>query len=285
MKKLLACVGAVFVAGAFRCCAESPSLAGYRLNIDGASSLFSTGGPVPPAVNLAAFDLASGLGTISININAAGPHSASAFVDHEIDQSQNTFFNEFGAAVGSPAPGQSWEIDEPGYRFGKLFTNFVSGNLHNANRVPSSAPDDVAMALAWSFVLTSNQTALIEMTVSESVPTTGFYLSQTDPASSRTIYFSSTLRFRSDDSIPPTITCPADIIASADPGLCSKSSVTYTPTATDNLPGVTVACLPPSASSFNLGTTPVTCTATDAAGNTNSCSFSVTIRAEPPVIK
>jgi fibronectin type 3 domain-containing protein len=52
-----------------------------------------------------------------------------------------------------------------------------------------------------------------------------------------------------------------------------------TPTATDNLDGpiAAVACSPGSGSTFPLGTTTVTCSATDSHGNTGTASFSVTV--------
>ncbi|MGH9766817.1 MAG: HYR domain-containing protein [Blastocatellia bacterium] len=75
---------------------------------------------------------------------------------------------------------------------------------------------------------------------------------------------------------PPVITCPANITKPTDPGLCS-AVVTYSATATDNCPGVTVGCAPPSGSVFPKGTTPVTCTATDVGGKSSSCSFTVTV--------
>src|SRR5207244_1727432 len=59
----------------------------------------------------------------------------------------------------------------------------------------------------------------------------------------------------------------------------------YAASAADNCPGVTVACAPPSGSTFPTGTTTVTCTATDAAGNTSACSFNVTVNEmEAPTI-
>jgi hypothetical protein len=79
------------------------------------------------------------------------------------------------------------------------------------------------------------------------------------------------------DTTPPSITCPANIVANTDSGQCSKSNVTYTAMATDNCPGVTVSCSPASGSTFAKGATTVTCTATDAAGNSSTCSFTVTI--------
>src|SRR5262249_3010878 len=47
------------------------------------------------------------------------------------------------------------------------------------------------------------------------------------------------------------------------------------PQASDNCSLMSVACNPPSGSTFPIGTTTVTCTATDAAGNMSSCSFTV----------
>lgn len=79
------------------------------------------------------------------------------------------------------------------------------------------------------------------------------------------------------DTTPPTIQCPLDIVTGTDPGLCS-AVVTYTVTASDDQPGVTVVCAPPSGITFPKGTTTVTCTAADAAGNLATCSFTVTVR-------
>jgi subtilisin-like proprotein convertase family protein len=76
-----------------------------------------------------------------------------------------------------------------------------------------------------------------------------------------------------NDTQPPTITCPTSVFAMAS-GPCSV--VTFaTPTGSDNCPGVTVACVPPSGSCLPVGTTSVTCTATDVAGNTATCTFAV----------
>ena len=79
-----------------------------------------------------------------------------------------------------------------------------------------------------------------------------------------------------NDTQNPTVTCPANQSIPAPGGACSATT-TYTATASDNCAGVTVACTPPSGSSFPVGTTNVTCTATDASGNHASCSFTVTV--------
>src|SRR5204863_1201720 len=55
--------------------------------------------------------------------------------------------------------------------------------------------------------------------------------------------------------------------------------------ATDNCSSATVLCTPASGSVFPLGTTTVTCIATDAAGNMTTTSFSVAVvDQEPPVV-
>ena len=80
------------------------------------------------------------------------------------------------------------------------------------------------------------------------------------------------------ETTPPTINCPANVTAvAAQPGDVT-AVVTYPPpVATDNCSVPTEVCNPPSGSAFPLGTTTVTCTATDAANNTAVCSFLVTV--------
>jgi hypothetical protein len=81
------------------------------------------------------------------------------------------------------------------------------------------------------------------------------------------------------DTEPPAITCPADILVPTDPGR-STARVTWPPPATtDNCEAaVIVQCSPMRGSAFPLGVTTVQCTATDAAGNSASCSFKVTVQ-------
>jgi hypothetical protein len=81
---------------------------------------------------------------------------------------------------------------------------------------------------------------------------------------------------------PPQINCSADILVGNDPGQCA-ATVTYTVTAT-GVPDPVVTCVPPSGSVFLVGTTAVTCTASNAAGIT-SCTFNVVVAdTEAPVV-
>ena len=87
-----------------------------------------------------------------------------------------------------------------------------------------------------------------------------------------------------EDTQDPVVTCPTDITQNNDPGVCG-AVVTFTPTATDNCPGVTVSSVPASGSVFPVGITTVTVTATDASGNTDTCTFDVTVNdTEDPTI-
>jgi hypothetical protein len=84
------------------------------------------------------------------------------------------------------------------------------------------------------------------------------------------------------DTRPPTITCPANVTVECNSHM--GTVVTYTDPAIGDLcdPGVTVTCVPPSGSTFPLGTTTVNCTARDASGNTASCSFDVIVQDTTP---
>jgi hypothetical protein len=87
-----------------------------------------------------------------------------------------------------------------------------------------------------------------------------------------------------NDDTPPAVTCPPDIVVNAPAGDCS-ASVNFTVAAGDNCSVPTVVSSPASGSDFPVGTTTVVTTATDAAGNSQSCSFTVTVKdATPPVI-
>lgn len=188
------CFGAISVTGA------EISLFDWAIISDGA--LFSPSAPPPGSINTAGFDFATGFGTVVATVNGAGPHYLGFFVDHEIDESVNTFFNEFGASGNAPKSGQSWEIDEPGFSYGDIYANLSAGALDNANGVPSSAPDDVSMALAWSFFLGADESASVIMNVGPVPPPAGFYLVQTDPDSDLNLYFSSSLRVSGGQTVP-----------------------------------------------------------------------------------
>jgi hypothetical protein len=100
------------------------------------------------------------------------------------------------------------------------------------------------------------------------------------------------------DAQAPSITCPANIVRNTDPGVCTATIATPDPTTSDNcavttvtwaMTGATVASSPATGinfvgtKTFNVsgttgqGVTTITYTVKDAAGNTTTCSYTVTV--------
>jgi hypothetical protein len=79
------------------------------------------------------------------------------------------------------------------------------------------------------------------------------------------------------DTTPPVITVPAPVTANATSP--SGAVVTYSASATDPDDDVaSLSCAPASGSTFPIGTTTVTCTASDTHGNTSSARFTVHVK-------
>jgi Autotransporter beta-domain/HYR domain len=87
-----------------------------------------------------------------------------------------------------------------------------------------------------------------------------------------------------EDTTPPVITAPANIVTNTDPA-SATAVVAFTPTAADAVGVTSLTSSPASGSAFAIGTTTVTITAKDAAGNTSTETFTVTVNDnEVPVI-
>lgn len=84
---------------------------------------------------------------------------------------------------------------------------------------------------------------------------------------------------------PPTIQCPADQVLANNPGQCG-AVLNFTPQVDGSCNDVTAVCNPPSGTLFPVGTTTVTCYATNTSGGGSApCTFRVTVQDnEPPVI-
>jgi hypothetical protein len=80
----------------------------------------------------------------------------------------------------------------------------------------------------------------------------------------------------SGDTTAPVLTVPSSIVKNADNP--SGAAVTFAASATDDSGVVSITCLPASGSVFAIGTTPVSCTATDGSGNIDTDTFNVTVR-------
>ena len=80
-----------------------------------------------------------------------------------------------------------------------------------------------------------------------------------------------------DNEDPVFTACPSDIAQDSDTGDCGAVVTWTAPTFTDNCTGTTLTSTHNSGDAFPIGTTTVTYTATDAAGNVQTCSFDVTV--------
>jgi lysophospholipase L1-like esterase len=81
----------------------------------------------------------------------------------------------------------------------------------------------------------------------------------------------------------PKISCPEAPPAVTSPNGQATAVQYGTPIVTGGAPTVSVACAPPAGSMFPIGTTAVTCTATDARQRVDSCSFNVVVNRSPRI--
>jgi HYR domain-containing protein len=88
------------------------------------------------------------------------------------------------------------------------------------------------------------------------------------------------VRFPAGDTTRPVLSLPGDLTVDATrPG---GARVSYTTTATDDVDGtVPVTYSLPSGPRFSIGTTTVSCSASDSAGNTAAGTFKVTVLGAP----
>lgn len=173
------------------------SLQDWEFNVNG-TDYYPAGGSTlgsVPGLNSGSFNSTTGQGTLTITFNpgAAGNYYVGAFFFVPVSTPD---FNEYGAANGSPAAGQTWQIDIPEYDAvssnhgnGTIVDNLASEALSDGNSVPgttsnfndncgangggaatASCNDLVSMALGFNFTLTSSQYEIITLTLGTSNP-------------------------------------------------------------------------------------------------------------------
>ncbi|MCY1017757.1 ELWxxDGT repeat protein [Pyxidicoccus sp. MSG2] len=146
--------------------------------------------------------------------------------------------------------------------------------------VTAEATDSTGAIVSYPSAKVTDTGSAPEVTYSQasgtlfSVGTTAVTVTATDTSgNSTTCSFNVTVR----DTTQPAVTCPASITAEATRS--SGGLVSYPPaTASDTAsPPVTLSYSQDSGTVFPIGETLVTATATDAAGNSATCTFSVTV--------
>ena len=216
------------------------------------------------------------------------PPSAATLHSSESLIVQVQFAPSAGAAFGSPTASVIVDTDDPAQT---TYTTNVTGQVGVApvaNCAPAAVNTDPNLCSAANASINAGSSdpdgEPITLTQSPAGPytlgTTAVTLTVTDTPG-LTASCASTITV-SDHQLP-TITCPAP--QSVQCTGTSGAMVALNPTFSDNCPGVSAVCVPPSGSTFGFGSTPVTCTATDGSGNTASCGSSVTVTDVPPVIQ
>ncbi|MGJ5817502.1 putative Ig domain-containing protein [Paludibaculum fermentans] len=118
------------------------------------------------------------------------------FLDADIDALVNGYSNEYGSVAlllpvtGAPAgsiAADSWEIDEPGFVFGDIYTNLLSGTLDKTNAVPDVSPNDVSLALSFYLGDIPSGGTFSISTLVAGLDLNG--LAQTDPVNGLTFYW------------------------------------------------------------------------------------------------
>jgi gliding motility-associated-like protein len=84
------------------------------------------------------------------------------------------------------------------------------------------------------------------------------------------------------DNSDPVLVCPNNVVVDSDPSLCGGIATWNSPTATDDCSTTGISCTHVSGDTFDIGETVVICLAIDAAGNSTTCSFTVTVNDNSP---
>jgi hypothetical protein len=255
-----------------------------RLTCDSAAFVTVNVEGVPPAVDTTAPTItASGL-----EVEATGPDTV---VDYTFDATDPD--DAVAGQSCSPAPGEAFPVGETPIDCTAVDSNGNVGTASFAVIVHDTTAPELTAPAGASAEATSAAGAVVNydvfatdlvdgaVAVSCSTPSgSTFALGLTSVACSATDAHGNTGHASFDvlvgDSTAPELTAPAG--ASAEATSAAGAIVNYDVSATDLVDGaVVVSCSTPSGSTFPLGSTNVTCSATDAHGNTGHAAFAVTV--------
>jgi hypothetical protein len=172
-------------------CAEGVSPAMFNPPVEGSTYVASPGN--------------ADLGTLSIVVGP-GTYNVFAFFSYTVGAAGS--YNQYATAVGTLTAGQVYSVDAPGdpsaggavsgYTPGFLGNQASLGMPDNTNHLASgdcaatNSCEPVSVALGYTNVVVPNgQQEQITFTASDTPPTSGFYVSQNNPQTGDTVYFSS----------------------------------------------------------------------------------------------
>lgn len=232
------------------------------------------------------------------------------YVDIQITNGGTTIFSLLDTVMaGNYVINPTLELGDNEITYSVTDTNGVTGTCTTTITV---VDDEVPAITCPSDITVSNDSSLCEAAVTVPAPTVvencnftvvNDYNGTADasdvyPVGTTTVTFTVTddggntatcaMDVTVEDTEAPIFTfCPTDTVLNSDTGLCGAVYIYSMPTFTDNCPGATQQLTSglPSLSIFPVGTTTVEYTATDAAGNTSICSFTVTVNdVEAPLL-
>ncbi len=223
-----------------------------------------------------------------VTIEATGPDGAVA----SFTASASDAFSPAVPVVCSPASGSTFPLGTTNVTCsatddaGNTSTGSVAVTVTDTTAPAITLTGDATMTVSAGSAFTdpgATATDLVDgaiaVTISGTVNTAvpGSYTVTYTAADAKGNSASATRTVTVRDTTAPVLTLPAPVAGEATGP--AGAPVSYAASALDAISGaVTPACSPASGSTFPLGTTNVTCSATDAAGNTASGSFSVTVR-------
>lgn len=204
---LVLCAALALTWGASTASADTIDLNQFAFNVNGTVFVDS----FPAFANAAGFDTTTGLGTFTFDFRPGpGTYDILAYFDHDITGLTNPFDDEFAATSGTPATGQSWEMDEPGNNVGDLVANFLFNTLDNKILDgTTNGPQDIAMAMGFHFTIPdATKRALFTFNLSTTAPNGGFYLHQIDRAGGDIFFSANSLV----GEIPTDVPEPASLL-------------------------------------------------------------------------
>ncbi|MBK8706308.1 MAG: HYR domain-containing protein [Saprospiraceae bacterium] len=171
---------------------------------------------------------------------------------------------QFPTITGCPA-NQEFNTTASSCSFSTGWANPVASDNCGVNMVLSTSPNTFLNTFIPGFTFGQFE-----------VGTTTVTYTATDLSNNITVC---SFTIKINDTTPPTLTgCPSPISVNASATQCASGPVFWTPpTASDNCPGVTLTTTHLPGTSFPVGVTTVTYTATDVHGLTTLCQFTVTV--------
>ena len=178
--------------------------------------------------------------------------------------------NQSGASTNSC---KYVQVQVTQYKDGSIYSSNAVVSIAGGTRISQQQVTNLTASYGGVWVVEKTLWRLTPSPATESVVLTG-------------AYFGSLIDQVVVDTLDVDYATPANIVATANAGLCGKTNVTWIMPTVDGCVVTNVTSTPPSGSTFVVGTTPVTYVAKDGEGGVKTFNFTVTITDdEPPVVR